>query len=62
MENQTNTLVFTNEELNTIFEALSELPYKRSAPIIGTMQQQLQAAFEEKKRKAERPKEEKEEK
>lgn len=60
MENQTNTLVFTNEELNTIFEALSELPYKRSAPIIGTMQQQLQAAFEEKKKKlAEEAKEKK---
>lgn len=56
MENQTNTLVFTNEELNTIFEALSELPYKRSAPIIGTMQQQLQAAFEEKKKQLDKEK------
>lgn len=53
MENQANTLVFTNEELNIIFEALAELPYKKSAPIIGTMQQQLQAAFEEKKKKLE---------
>ena len=50
MENQTNTLVLTNEELNTIFETLAELPYKKSAPVIGTMQQQLQAAFEEKKK------------
>lgn len=56
MENQTNTLVFTNEELNIIFEALSELPYKRSAPIIGTMQQQLQAAFEEKKKQLDKEK------
>ena len=59
MENQTNTLVFTNEELNIIFEALAELPYKRSASIIGTMQQQLQAAFEEKKKKFEEEKENK---
>lgn len=59
MENQTNTLVFTNEELNIIFDALAELPYKRSAPIIGTMQQQLQAAFEEKKKKFEEEKENK---
>jgi hypothetical protein len=53
MENQTNTLVFTNEELSVIFEALSNLPYKSAAPIIGTMQQQLQASFEEKKKKFE---------
>lgn len=60
MENQTNTLVFTNEELNIIFDSLSNLPYKNAAPIIGTMQQQLQAAFEEKKKKlAEESKEKK---
>ena len=59
MNNESHTLVFTNEELNVVFEALSELPYKKSAPIIGTMQQQLQAAFEEKKKKLEEESKEK---
>lgn len=56
---ETSTLVFTNEELQIIFEALSELPYKKSASIIGTIQNQLQAAFAEKQRQQEPVKEEK---
>jgi hypothetical protein len=58
-ENLCHKLVFTNEELSVIFEALSNLPYKSAAPIIGTMQQQLQASFEEKKKKFEEEKEKK---
>ncbi len=51
--NETHTLVFMNDELRVIIDALAETPYKISAPIIGTIQSQLQAGFEEKKRKAE---------
>lgn len=51
--NETHTLVLTNEELTTIFNSLAERPYKEAAPIIGTMQQQLQAEMEEKKKKFE---------
>ena len=48
--NETHTLVLTNEELTTIFNSLTERPYKEAAPIIVTMQQQLQAEMEEKKK------------
>ena len=51
--NESHTLVLTNEELSVIFNALSEQPYKNAAPIFDTMQNQLKAEFEEKKRKAE---------
>jgi hypothetical protein len=49
-KNFAHTLVLTNEELTVIFNALAEQPYKDAAPIIGTMQQQLQAEMEEKKK------------
>ena len=51
--NETHALVLTNEELGAIMDALAEKPYKISAPIIGIIQNQLQAEFEEKKKKAE---------
>ena len=51
MENQnTHTLVLTNEELTMVFNALAELPYKSAASIIDTMQNQLKAEFEERKK------------
>lgn len=61
-ENLCHKLAFTNEELSVIFEALSNLPYKSAAPIIDTMQNQLKAEFEERKKQfsdAEHLKEEK---
>lgn len=58
--NETHTLVLTNEELTVIFNALAEQSYKTAAPIIDTMQNQLKAEFEEKKKKlAEESKEKK---
>lgn len=58
--NETHTLVLTNEELTVIFNALAEQSYKTAAPIIYTMQNQLKAEFEEKKKKlAEESKEKK---
>ena len=53
MNNEAHTLVFTNEELSVIFNALAEQPYKDVAPIIGIIQNQLQAEAEEKKKKFE---------
>lgn len=52
-ENLCHKLAFTNEELSVVFEALSNLSYKTAAPIIDTMQNQLKAEFEEKKKKLE---------
>lgn len=49
--NEAHTLVLTNEELTVIFNALAELPYKDSAPIIMILQNQIQAEMEEKKKK-----------
>lgn len=57
--NETHTLVLTNEELTLIFNALAEQPYKTAAPIIDTMQNQLKAEFEEKKKKFEEESKEK---
>lgn len=57
--NETHTLVLTNEELTAIFNALAEQSYKTAAPIIDTMQNQLKAEFEEKKKKFETKAEEK---
>ena len=45
---ETYTLVFTGEELNTIFEALQEVVYKKAVPVINTIQMQIQAAQENK--------------
>lgn len=60
MNNEAHTLVLTNEELSVIFDALSNLPYKSSAPIIMILQNQIQAEMEEKKKKlAEESKEKK---
>lgn len=60
MNNEAHTLTLTNEELGLIMDALAEKPYKISAPIIGIIQNQLQAEFEEKKKKlAEETKEKK---
>lgn len=51
--NEAHTLVLTNEELTVIFTALAERPYKDAAPIIGILQNQLQAEMEEKKKQFE---------
>lgn len=46
----TFTLVFTDQELNAIFGALQEMPYKEAAPVIDSIRMQIQAAQEEKSR------------
>lgn len=46
----TYTLVFTDQELNVIFGALQERPYKEAAPVIDSIRMQIQAAQEEKAR------------
>lgn len=46
----TFTLVFTDQELNVIFEALQERPYREAAPVIDSIRMQIQAAQEEKAR------------
>ena len=46
----TFTLVFTDQELNVIFGALQERPYKEAAPVIDSIRMQIQAAQEEKAR------------
>lgn len=51
--NEAHTLVLTNEELSVIFNSLAEQPYKDAAPIIGILQNQLQAEMEEKKKQFE---------
>ena len=45
-------LVFTPNELDVIFNALQEMPYKKAAPVIETMNQQIRAAYDEQQRKA----------
>ena len=50
MINETHNLVLTNEELTVIFNSLSEQPYKDAAPIIGVLQNQLQAEMKEKQK------------
>lgn len=54
----TFTLVFTDQELNIIFGALQERPYREVAPIIDSIRMQIQAAQEEKARQTESVKEE----
>ena len=44
------SFVFTGEELNIIFEALQERPYREAAPVIDSIRMQIQAAQEEKAR------------
>ena len=46
----TFTFVFTEQELNVIFGALQERPYKKAAPVIDSIRMQIQAAQEEKAR------------
>lgn len=46
----TFTFVFTDQELNVIFGALQEKPYKEAAPVIDSIRMQIQAAQEEKAR------------
>lgn len=46
----TFTLVFTDQELNVIFGALQERPYREAAPVIDSIRMQIQAAQEEKER------------
>ncbi len=46
----TFTFVFTDQELNVIFGALQERPYKEAAPVIDSIRMQIQAAQEEKAR------------
>lgn len=50
---ETFALKFTSEELNVIFTALQDLPFKKVAPVIDTINAQLQAAYAEKQRQAE---------
>lgn len=49
----TITLVLTAEELNVIFTALSEGPYKVVNPVMQNIQMQIQAAQEERARQEE---------
>lgn len=49
----TFTFVFTDQELNVIFGALQEKPYKEAAPVIDSIRMQIQAAQEEKARQEE---------
>lgn len=49
----TFTFVFTDQELNVIFSALQEKPYKEAAPVIDSIRMQIQAAQEEKSRQEE---------
>lgn len=50
--NQNFTLVFTPNELDVIFNSLQEMPYKKAAPVIETINQQIRAVYEEQQRKA----------
>lgn len=49
----TYNLIFTYDELSTIFGALQELPYKKAAPVISTIQQQIAASEAEKQKQEE---------
>lgn len=48
---ETFQLVFSGEELNVIFSALAEKPYKEVAGLFNTINMQIQAAREEKNKK-----------
>jgi len=43
----TFTLVFTNDELNVVFNALQDRPFREVAPIIDNIRMQIQAAQDE---------------
>ena len=43
----TFTLVFTNDELNVVFNALQDRPFREVAPIIDNIRMQIQAAQNE---------------
>jgi len=43
MQPDTITLIVTPPVLNTIMNALAALPFKDAAPVINTLQQQIQA-------------------
>ena len=43
----TFTLVFTNDELNIVFNALQDRPFREVAPIIDNIRMQIQAAQDE---------------
>lgn len=49
----TFTFVFTEQELNVIFGALQEKPYKEAAPVIDSIRMQINAAQEERARREE---------
>ena len=43
----TFTLVFKNDELNVVFNALQDRPFREVAPIIDNIRMQIQAAQDE---------------
>ena len=56
----TFTLVFTSEELNTIFNALQDRPFREVAGIIDNIRMQIQAAQDEQAEKERQETEKKE--
>lgn len=54
----TFTLVFTSEELNTIFNALQDRPFREVAGIIDNIRMQISAAQAEESKKEEENKNE----
>lgn len=44
------TFVLTDQELNVVFDALREKPYKEAAPVIDSIVMQVNAANAEKER------------
>ena len=46
MNDKKFTLTLTEAELNTIFTKLADAPFKDVAPVIGSIQQQLQLQSE----------------
>ena len=49
-EQKTYTLTVTEAELNVIGQAIGELPYRVSAPILAKLQQQIQMASKKEKK------------
>ena len=43
----TYTFVFTDQELNVIFQALQDRPFREVAPVIDNIRMQIQAAQDE---------------
>lgn len=46
-------LVFTSDELNVVFNALQDRPFREVAPIIDNIRMQISAAQEEESKKEE---------